>query len=96
MRIMTRSLMIIALFGAIFTAPPNLEAYGYQPDSEGYAYTDSVTSATSSIIMPIAVVSFAVILGVILYTTHRSSSDHTSRFSEGGSNHNHQCGHCGH
>lgn len=47
-----------------------LNAYGYQPDSGGYAYTDSTYAVDSSPLMPVAAVSVAVIIGVILYSGH--------------------------
>lgn len=92
MKLMTRFFTLAALMGAIVSSPIQLEAYGYQPDSEGFAYADSVTSASSSMTMPITVVSFVVVLGVLLYVGHKGGSDHTSH-----SDHyqqNHQCGHC--
>ncbi len=90
MKLITRLLILAAFSGSIFISPTKLDAYGYQPDSEGYAYTDSVTSVSSSMLMPIAVVSFVIILGVVLYTGHRGS-DHTHRKDE-----QHHSGHCGH
>ncbi|MBA3602180.1 MAG: hypothetical protein H0W50_00690 [Parachlamydiaceae bacterium] len=93
MKLMTRFVLLAAFIGAVVSSPTKLDAYGYQPDSEGYAYADSVTSASPSIVMPLAVAGFAVVLGVLLYVGHRGGSDHTSN-SEHYHHQNHNCGHC--
>ncbi len=90
MKLMTRFVLLTALMGSVFSSPIQLEAYGYQPDSEGFAYTDSVTSTSPSMIMPLTVAGFAVIIGVLLYATHKKGSDHTANSDH----YKNQCGHC--
>lgn len=91
MKLITRLVILAAFVGATISSPPHLEASGYQPDSEGYAYMDSVTSASSSMTMPIVVASFVVVLGVLLYVGHKGS-DHT--YNSEHYHRNYQCGHC--
>ncbi len=93
MKLMTRFVLFTALMSAIVSSPTKLDAYGYQPDSEGYAYADSVTSASPSLVMPLAVASFVVVLGVLLYVGHKGGSDHTST-SDHSQQNRRNCGHC--
>jgi hypothetical protein len=76
---------------AVVSSPTKLDAYGYQPDSEGYAYADSVTSASPSMVMPLTVAGFVIVLGVLLYASHKHGSDHTSGSEH---HHHHHHGHC--
>ncbi len=78
MKLMSRFVLLTALMSAVVSSPTKLNAYGYQPDSEGYAYADSVTSASPSMVMPLIVAGVVIVLGVFLYASHKSGSDHTS------------------
>ncbi|MGZ3632924.1 MAG: hypothetical protein ACXWM7_01165 [Parachlamydiaceae bacterium] len=76
MKLTTVITILMCLIGALSFSPSTLDAYGYQPDSEGYAYTQSTTSLSNSNIIPIAAVATAVVIGVILYTGHHRNHHH--------------------
>lgn len=70
-------LALIFLLG--FFSTSKLDAYGYQPDSLGYAYTESSYFCDSSPLMPVAAIGAAIIIGVILYSgSHHHSHHHSS------------------
>jgi hypothetical protein len=70
-------LIAIALMVSAFAVPLNkLDAYSYQPDGGGYAYVDSGYSVSSSPLIPLAAVSAAVLIGVLLYSGHHHHHHH--------------------
>lgn len=68
MKMTTRLIALSMALSAFFAPSLKLEAYGYQPDAGGYAYVDSGYSISSSPLIPIAAVTAAVVIGVIIYS----------------------------
>jgi hypothetical protein len=76
MKMATRLILLTMALSTIISPAVKLEAYGYQPDGGGYAYVDSGYSVTSSPLLPLAAVSAAVSIGVILYSGNHHHHHH--------------------
>jgi hypothetical protein len=79
MNFISRFTFLACLMSTFVYSPTELNASGYQPDSEGYAYTQSTTAISNSSLIPVAAVATAVIIGVILYSgkNHKHNHHHT-------------------
>lgn len=76
MKLAARLVILTALWVSAMAPQPSLEAYGYQPDSQGYAYTDSAETVSNAPLAPLAALGIAVVIGAILYASHHSGSHH--------------------
>lgn len=72
-------IFVLILASILFMTAPtipssHLEAYGYQPDSQGYAYAESTYVVNAAPLIPIAALAAAIIVGIILYSGHHHRS----------------------
>lgn len=68
-----RNLAIATLAWATFaTSAAPVEAWGYRPDTGGYAYQDSCCSPYLAPLVPVGVVVVGVIVGVVLRRGHHA------------------------
>lgn len=86
MKLAARLITLAALSISVVAPQHSLEAYGYQPDSQGYAYADSTATVSNAPWAPLAALGIAVAIGAILYASHHNGSSH-HRHSQ--PNHNH-------
>lgn len=76
MKLASRLIASMAILSVFLPSAVKLEAYGYQPDCGGYAYTDSGYSVNSTPLIPLAVVAAAVIVGVCIYSSNHNHHHH--------------------
>jgi hypothetical protein len=90
MKLAARLILLAALSISVMAPQTNLEAYGYQPDSQGYAYTDSTETVSNAPLAPLVVVGIAIAIGAILYVSqHGCSSSHHHHHRDPNHHHTH-------
>lgn len=90
MKLAARFIILTALLSSAILPQHGLEAYGYQPDSQGYAYTDSAETVSNAPLAPLAAIGIAIAIGAILYSTqHHGSHHHHHRPCQPNNGHGH-------